>query len=277
MGFWRLGKYMSGKKTRVGFRKIDLDLIDPPEGRIRLDIGEGEIDALAESIREQGLLSPIEVVARDGRYEVVFGERRYLACKKLGLEKIRCEVTERSDNEIKVVRAVENVQRRDLSPLEEAAAYLDLKEEGGLSLAQISQSTGVPPGRVERRLYIMRMPAKFQRALHEGKVSLGVAEALWRCADPGKADYFLDLAIEHGITVAVAKMWVRDFERELRDRERNISEGVPAGSPLEPTITYTSCEICQGPVEQSKVFYFRACPKCGRRIRSAIVGEPNGE
>ena len=256
------------KKTPV--KMIPIGIIDPPDGHIRLDIPAEEIDELAESIKESGLLSEIEVRRKNSRYEVTYGHRRYLACKQLGIKEVPCKEVDRSDKETKVIRAVENIQRRNLSPIEEAAAYYDLKTETGMSVSQIAKAMKKGPGRVQRYIAIMKFPSKFQRALHEGKVNLGVLEALMTCPDEGKRDYFFELAVEHGITVQIARTWVSEYRHEIERKLSDVSEGGGDYNPLETTPNYIACEICRGPTEQNKVLYLRTCPDCGKEIMAII-------
>lgn len=264
---------MSEKMVKGDFRNLKISVVDPPEGHIRLEVEDEELAQLADSIRVQGLLSPIEVVARGDRFEVVFGHRRYLAVKRLGLGRIACRVVDRSDREIKVVRAVENIQRKNLTPIEEAASMQDLMEEGGMSVAEVADSVGVGAGLVQRRLGLLEMPAKFQKAVHEGKISVGVAEVLVRCPGEAKRDYFFDMAVEHGITVKVAREWVRDYESTLRRLGSGVEVG-PGGVALgDPVVSYATCGVCRGPVDLEKVIHLPCCPECGEKIKDAIRGK----
>jgi len=252
------------------FKFIPLDKIDRPAEGTRLEIAPEEIAELAQSIEEVGLLQPILVTGRDARFEIIAGERRYLAHEKLGRKKIEAKVVEANDAEVAIDRATENLQRRDLSPFEEGMVYAGLRDKMGLTTAQISQKMGKSSGRVERRLDVLRMPEPFQKALHFGQVSLGVAEALWSCPDQGKRMYFLEMAIEHGITVAVARMWVDDFNKSLRSSDREIGEGVSPGVTFDTTPIYRACDLCTGPVEYKDLVELRVCPGCGEAIREAI-------
>ena len=259
---------VSGAKSV--FKLIPLEKIDRPAEGTRLEIPPEEIGELAQSIEERGLLQPILVTPREERFEIVAGDRRYLAHEKLGREKIEAKVVEADAEAVAIDRATENLQRRDLSPFEEGMIYANLRDKMGLTIAQISKKIRKSAGRVERRLDVLRMPEPFQKAIHFGKVSLGVAEELWSCPDQGKRMYFLEMAVEHGITVAVARMWVDDFNKSLRRSNPDVEGGSPPGVKFDTSPIYRACDVCKGPVEYKDVVEWRVCPGCDAVIQEAM-------
>jgi len=244
------------------FREISVDLIDRPENISRLEINEGELNELANSIKERGLLQPIEVVNRDGRYKIVFGDRRYLAHKILKKKKIMCRVVELSDQEMVIDRALENAQRVNLTPFEEAHVYHDLQERGKMEISEISKRMGKSSGVIQRYLNVLRMPESFQKALHARKINMTVAEELWRCPSSDKREYFVLLAVEHGITAAIARNWVDDFLKEERARKSGDGPGGGDLAPFESPIIYRACDVCKDPVEYKDLKELRVCPTC---------------
>lgn len=213
-------------ETKKGvFGEIDLSKIDRPSVVARMEIDQEEISKLAQSMREQGLLQPIQVFKKGGRFEIVFGDRRVLAAKSLGWEKIPARVVSANKKTVAIDRAIENLQRSDLTPVEEGVQYINMRDALGMSVAEIAKKLGKSAGIVQRRIDVLRMPDTFQRALHEGKITLGVAEELWPCPDVGRREYFLDVACEHGCTVAVARGWVADVRKEIRARESDVGPG----------------------------------------------------
>ncbi|GAI89218.1 unnamed protein product, partial [marine sediment metagenome] len=115
---------MQENTERLKVESIRLDLIDRPRDPDRIEIGRVEVSELAASIKERGLLQPITVAERNGRYEIVYGDRRFLAYQELGLDEIACVVRKYDEGEIAVDRAVENLQRVNLTVLEEARSFL---------------------------------------------------------------------------------------------------------------------------------------------------------
>jgi ParB family chromosome partitioning protein len=261
-----------GKKKQI-FREISLDQIDRPPDIVRMEINEVDLRELADSIRDRGLLQPIEVTPRGDKYLIVFGDRRYLAHKLLGLKRIMCRVEEMEESQVVIDRAVENIQRVNLTPFEEGHIYVGLVEKGGFSLDAIAGMVGKSPGVVQRRIDILRMPECFQRALHARSISLSVAEELWSCPDTAKREYFLDLAVEHGITQQIARQWVQEFKKAQRGSESGTGEGRGAESPYEDVPIYRGCDVCRDPVEYKDVKELRVCPRCNEGILSVSKKE----
>jgi len=253
---------MKSRGAPAAEKIISLDLIDRPRRVSRFDILETEIDELAESIKERGLLQAITVAERDGRFEIVFGDRRYLAHKKLGLEEIRAVVREYSDQDIAIDRATENGQRADLSPLEAAAEYANLHEAHGMSFDQIGKMLGKSGGVIKRLVMVLSMDERIQKALHEKKISMGVAEELHRCPDLAHALYLLEMCVEHGVTVAVARGWVNDYVSQVRRRQSDVAGGGGDYPVYETQPLFRACALCKGPVDIMKMKHLETCPEC---------------
>lgn len=261
---------MAKRVKKEVFKRIRLDMIDRPEEIVRLEIDQGELKELADSISERGLMQPIEVTPRGERYLIVFGDRRYLAHKMLLKKEIMCRIEDIEDEQVILDRAMENVQRVNLTPFEEGHIYAGLKEKAGMSLDEISRRTGKSPGTVQRRIDILRMPDSFQQALHAKKISVSVAEELWSCPDEAKREYFVDLATEHGITKEIARKWVSDFKKETRDPVKAGDEGNFAPLEYENVPIFRACDLCKGPVEYKDLREIRTCPKCYKTVIDAM-------
>lgn len=257
------------KASKPVTRLIRVDLIDEPDGVIRLEIDPEEVKSLAGSIEEVGLLIPIGVRSRGDRFEIVDGHRRYLAHKLLGREKIACFIRDVDDLECALARATENLGRVNLSPIEEAATYFDLVDTHGLSHEEVGKRMGKSPGVVKRRLDLLKMAPQLQQAVHRKQISYGVAEELWRLGDIGTIDYYLGYAVDHGVTVAVARQWVNDAKKRERGQRGDIGEGGGGASPLESTPVYVSCDLCQGPLNVNSITHLKICPVCVELMREA--------
>ena len=254
-------------------RQIDLKLIDPPSAQIRMEISEAGVLELASSISVIGLLQPILVRPAGERYEIVFGHRRYLACIKLNWKRIQAVVRHLDDATVALMRGTENIARDDLSPIEEAAVYADLRDNHGLSVDQISKHMAKSPGIVARRLDLLKMPPQLQEAVHHRQISYGVAEELWRITDISKMEYFLGYAIEHGVTVVVARGWVKDWRDQTRRAQSDIGGGLPGGSPLASRPVWVACDVCAGPMELGTEIAMRCCPDCAEKLKKALAGQ----
>jgi len=259
------------KRLKQTVKDISLDLVDEPGGIVRMDIDPDDLEDLAQSISEIGLLQPIMLAINNERYEVVFGHRRYLACKKLGLSSIRSIVREMSQQEIGIARATENISRADLSPLEEAATYSNLIDQYGMSLERVAKKMAKTPGTIKRRMDILRMPPPLQKAVHKKQISMTVAESLWSISDPASLDYYLLFAVENGCTKEVARSWAKDWKDSERRAQTSGSEGGHVGaSPNEPRPSFVPCDICNQPANLNETKFFRTCPECFRAIKKGM-------
>lgn len=251
---------------------MEVKKILAPKDRDRLDVDPGYIRSLAADIGENGLINPILVRPCGERYEVVAGEMRFLAVQKLGWERVACHVQELSDVDAAVLRAVENLGREDLSPIEEARVYNRFVKEYGFTINQVSARVKKSVGVVKRRIDLLKMPDMLQEAVHQGLIKYGVAEELVRLHDEGAISYYLGFCVDHGATVAVVRQWVNDFQKRQRTKERDVGGGGGLESPMETSPTYISCSICTGPVELGKEVLLRVCKECFGRIRDALRG-----
>lgn len=258
------------KASGLAAKRIDIGLIDEPKGIVRLEIDPVRLQDLAENIREMGLLQPI-VVRPDGeRFEIVFGHRRYLAHKILEARHIACIVRILTDLECAVMRGTENIQRDDLSPIEQAAIYADLHDNHGLSIDQVGKKMGKSTGIVKRRLDLLKMPPQLQKAVHNRSINYSVAEELWSLGDNSAIDYLLGFAVDHGATREVVRGWVKDKKDADRRKQSAGEEGGGDRSPMEPRPVYVSCDLCHGPMELGSETIIRTCPDCTQRITDAV-------
>jgi len=246
---------------------LKLELIDAPDERDRLEIDENYISELASSIHENGLLHPICVAKKGDRYQIVSGECRFLAFKKLGMSDIPCNIRDLDNRDILVIRATENLGRKDLSPIEEAVIYDRLYDGLGMTYADIGKKIGHSAGHVQRRIKLLGFDDSITKALHNGKMKVGVAEELMRIRDDARREYLTEMAIEHGITVAVARMWVEDYQKDLRGKGGDMGGGVSVLDVDETGVNYVSCNLCDGPMVLGTEKILRICPDCFRQLR----------
>lgn len=259
------------KPSKQTVKYVSLDLIDEPKGIVRMDIDPDDLDDLAQSISEIGLLQPIMLAVNNKRFEVVFGHRRWLACKKLGLSSVSSIIRVMTQKEVGIARATENISRADLSPLEEAATYRSLIDQYGLSLEQVARKMAKTPGTIKRRMDILRMPPSLQKAVHKKQISMTVAEELWPIADESSLDYYLMFAIENGCTREVARQWTKDWKDGRRRSQTLDGEGLRVDlSPNEPRPSYVPCDICNQPVDLNTTKFFRTCPTCWGAIKKGM-------
>ncbi|MCL5109757.1 MAG: ParB/RepB/Spo0J family partition protein [Chloroflexi bacterium] len=171
-----------------GPTEIDVDSILPNPWQPRHELAADSLAELVESIRAHGILQPLVVTATaDGGYQLIAGERRWQAAKLAGLATVPAVVREASPEEALELALVENIQRADLSPLEEAAAYKRLLGEFGLTQEQVAQRVGRGRVSVANSLRLLGLPLEAKEALAAAEISEGHARAILQVADvPGQ-------------------------------------------------------------------------------------------
>jgi len=247
-----------------------MGLVDEPTGVIRLEVDQDQVKRLADSINALGLLQAIMVRPVKDRFEIIYGHRRFLACRLLGMSKIRATVKDLTDVQSAMMRATENVERVDISPIEEAAVYQDLVETHQLNLDEIAQMMGKSSSIIRRRLDLLRMPECLQIAIHKKKIPYSIGEVLWQLQDKGTIEYFLEFAIENGASRSTVELWVKD-ELVKRRRADNTGEGGRGGfSPMEQKPIYVACDLCEQAMALGEEEVIRACPACTGSIKEAL-------
>lgn len=162
----------------AGVAKVDIELIKPDDGQPRRKFDDATLDELAKSIRHQGILQPL-LVRRDGKgYRLIAGERRWRASQRAGLSEVPVLVREASDAEAFELALVENLQREDLSPLEEAEGYRRLLEERKWTQEQVADRVGKERSTVANALRLLGLPAEVKQLLESNELDMGHARAL---------------------------------------------------------------------------------------------------
>ncbi len=257
-------------KKQLTERLIPMEKIDEPGGVVRLEIDPEGVKGLAGTINAVGLLQAIMVRPVKDRFEIIYGHRRFLACRLLGMSEIRATVQELTDIQTATMRATENIEREDISLIEEAAVYKDLVETHKLSLDVIAATMGKSNHLIRRRLDLLRMPECVQIAIHKNQIPYSIGEVLWQLRDPGSIEYFLDLAIENGASRSTVELWVKD---ELDKQRRAASASKVGGggfSPIELKPVYVACDLCEQAMELGDEEAVRACPACIASIKEAL-------
>ena len=185
---------------------------------------EGALSALAESIRAVGVLQPILVrPVGDGEYELVAGERRWRAARRVGLQTIPALIHDADDAASLEHALVENLHRDDLNPLEEAAAYQQLIEDFGLTHDEVAARVGRSRATVSNTLRLLQLPPTIQRLLQDGKLSMGHARALLGTPDRAFQEQLARRIVAEDLSVRIA-------EEAIRAHETGDEAGLDQGS-----------------------------------------------
>src|SRR5437016_4080219 len=168
-------------------QSVPIEAIRPSPLQPRRHFAEAELDGLAQSIRDKGILQPLLVRPAgdaEGEFELVAGERRWRAAQRVGLHEVPVVVRVFADTEALEIALVENLQREDLSPLEEAEAYSRLTREFGRSQASLADSVGKSRSHVANTMRLLGLPASVRQSLEDGALTAGHARALLAAPDP---------------------------------------------------------------------------------------------
>jgi len=168
-------------------RRIPIEYVKANPRNPRRNFADAELDELAASIKERGIIQPIVVRAIGGakdRYEIIAGERRWRAAQRAGLHEIPIVALEATDSEALELAIIENVQRTDLNPLEEAGGYQRLASEYGHSHEAIAQMVGKSRSHVSNTLRLLKLPEPVKAYISAGEISAGAARMLVGVADP---------------------------------------------------------------------------------------------
>lgn len=178
---------VSGAPARSADRKVPIEQVEPNPDQPRRDFDKSALDDLANSIREKGIIQPLIVRPNprqaDG-YEIVAGERRWRAAQIAQLHDVPVIVREFDDTEVLEVAIIENIQRSDLNPIEEAAGYSQLMEKFGHTQEKLSSALGKSRSYIANLVRLLSLPLEVQGFLREGSLSAGHARALITADDP---------------------------------------------------------------------------------------------
>ncbi len=181
---------------------LDISEIEPNRSQPRKEFDEKALSELAESISKHGLLQPLLVRPLTlGGYQIVAGERRYRACRMAGLKEIPVVIREMNDTETMELALIENLQREDLTPLEEAEGYSVLMSEHGFTQDEVAQSVGKSRPAVANALRLLNLPQSIAEYLKNGEISAGHARALLSLDNEEQMKELCDLIVQKDLSV----------------------------------------------------------------------------
>lgn len=219
-----VGEEMGAIERARGQRKVPVEFLRPNARNPRKVFAEAELEDLAASVRERGILQPIIVRSIPGMidaYEIIAGERRWRAAQRAELHDVPVLLVEANDREALEIAIVENVQRADLNAMEEAAGYERLIAEFDYTQNDLAKVIGKSRSHVANTLRLSKLPEPVKAMVSEGAVSAGHARALLAVSDP---ELVAKRIVEQGLTV-------RDIERLGQDEARSENKPVRAAAP----------------------------------------------
>ncbi len=202
----------------------DLELIRPNRFQPRVKFSEKELEALTESVKEKGIIQPLLVRKDEHGYELIAGERRLRAAKRAGLAQVPAIVKEISDSQLLELSIVENIQREDLNPMEEAEAYLRLTEEFGLTQEQVASRVGKSRSTVANFMRLINLPDEIKDSIMDCAISMGHARAILGAEKTAQQRAVWRQVVSKCLSVRQTEAIVKSLQEEKEER-----------APKEPT------------------------------------------
>ncbi len=209
-----LGALLSAEQTGSAGEpdEIAIDAVEPSRMQPRTRFDEGRLEELAKSIRANGVVQPLLVRRKGSNYELIAGERRWRAALLAGLTHVPVVVRSVPDEKVLELALIENIQREDLNPIEEAQAYKKLIDSIGLTQETLAERVGRDRSYITNYLRLLRLPQDIQRLIEEGKLSTGHARTLLGASDSDTQRRLARRIVERGLSVRETERLVRELE-----------------------------------------------------------------
>ena len=212
--------------------ELAVAVVDPNPWQPRSQLGEADLAELAESLREHGLVQPIVVRARGDRYQLIAGQRRLAAARKLGWERVPARVLDVDDRQMAEIAIVENLQRRDLDPLEKASSFKQYLGTWGCTQDELAKRLSVDRSTVANLIRLLDLPEAIQQLLRAGTISMGHARALLPVGDEEEQRRLAARVAAEGLSVRAIEAEVQEILR----RDESDDAGVAAAAVDTPAV-----------------------------------------
>jgi len=243
-------------------KQIPIEKIVEPKEELRSVIVKENLEELAESIRNVGILEPL-IVRPDGeKFEIVAGHRRFLAAQMAELKEVPCIVKDLDDKGVLIERLHENLKREELNPVDQAALIYKLRTEGGLTNKEIAQIFGKSEGWVYDTERVHYCDPEIKEALRAGHIKKSHAWTLMKHKDRERRLYFLKLCIENGASPKTLDLWIRDDLGTLEYAK--VAQPVQRITEMRPEVhkVMMRCAICDESVPADALYVIHVCEKC---------------
>lgn len=216
------------KKDEAGVL-VNINKVEPNRKQPRKTFGEDELMELSESIKQYGVLQPLLVKEREGYYEIVAGERRWRASKMAGLKEVPVVIRDLTDQEIVEISLIENIQREDLNPIEEALAYKRLLDEFNLKQDEVAERVSKSRTAVTNSMRLLKLDDRVQQMVIDDMITTGHARAILGIADKEKQFEFAQRIFDE-------KLSVRDVEKEVKKLQNESKNEKKEKTPIDPKL-----------------------------------------
>ncbi|MBR0359507.1 MAG: ParB/RepB/Spo0J family partition protein [Clostridia bacterium] len=201
---------------------LRITLVEPNKNQPRHSFDNDKIEELAESIKEHGVIQPIIVVRNDDRYKIVAGERRWRAAKKAGLKEIPAVIRNYSEFEIAQIALIENLQRENLNPIEEALGYQTLMNKFSMTQEDVSDKIGKSRSAIANAVRLLSLDEPIRQKLISGEISSGHARALLSIESPKVRLVLLESIIEKGLNVRQTEALAKQLQKAKPKKNKPV-------------------------------------------------------
>ena len=207
--------------------KLPISKVEPRADQPRYAFDEEALETLSESIKQYGLIQPITVrELGEGYYQIIAGERRWRAARMAGLDEVPVRIIEADDRRAMELALVENLQREDLNPIEEARGYRTLMEEYGLTQEEAASAVGKSRSAVANSLRLLGLSETLSAMVENGGISAGHARALLSLKDPKKQLELAEAIISRGLSVRQTEALVKKLGKEVPEKEPEVTNAI---------------------------------------------------
>lgn len=255
--------------------------IEAPSAVMRAGVSEEGMKDLVKSIKENGLINPVVIRKKGGKYELITGYRRMLAHEKLGMEKILVRVVKADDLKAEGMKIDENREREDVNPLDEGVYFLGVMRLQGWNQKELSKAFRYSEAYVSQRVSSIDWPEILRDAIIDGKINFSVARELAGVRDPGELEALVIMAVKSGVTPGVAVRWRQEANRTTNDVTAADDGGVGSQAGVEGRQHKVGCTTCGRGINAGEIGTLVVCLRCLGLIRTAtkegVFVEKEGE
>ena len=209
----------TGIGKQIPLTACGIEELQPNRYQPRKNFNDQDQKQLVASIKKSGIIQPIVVRKQNKGYEIIAGERRWRAAQAAGLKDVPIVIREATDMETAEISLIENIQREELNPLEEANAYVTLIEKFRLSQEEISARVGRDRSTIANTVRLLKLPAKAKTALVEKKITSGHARCLLAFASTDEQNKALDLILKKGLNVRETERLIQNVKKQLPEKK----------------------------------------------------------
>ena len=207
------------EENKQGITMIRINEVEPNANQPRKAFDSSELETLAESINQYGMIQPITVRSVDGMYQIITGERRWRAARMAGLSEVPVIIITADDKKVAELALVENIQRSDLNPIEEAMGFAALIEEYGLTQEEVAKRIGKSRSAVTNILRLLNLPESVRKMIETGELSTGHAKVLLGMSDSASIEKAALQIVARGLSVRDTEKLVKTMEEATIQKE----------------------------------------------------------